>query len=82
MQRHCYFIPADQNPKKTGGYVPAVVFEGKSGYSMMTGRGEFSAPWVWGKTLDEAEKTADSYNTNRLDLTSSDVMDIISSSMR
>ncbi len=82
MQRHCYFIPIDQNPTKTGGYVPAVVFEGESGYSMLTGRDEFSIPWVWGNTLEEAKKTADSYNTNRLNLTAEDVSDIILSSMK
>ena len=82
MQRHCYFIPKSQDPTKTGGFVPAVVFEGQSGYFMLTGRDKFSMPWVFGKTLDEAEKTADSYNADRLNLTTDDVNDIILSSMR
>ena len=82
MKRHCYFIPVGQDANSTGGYVPAVVHEGESGYAMMVGRDALSAPWVWGRTLDEAEKTADSFNKNRLKLTSEDVNDIILSSMR
>ena len=81
MNRHCYFIPVDQDAKSTGGYIPAVIFEGESGYSPMTG-GACGAPWVWGKTLEEAEQTAESYNNKRLNLTTADVTKIILSSMR
>jgi hypothetical protein len=28
----------------------------------MTGRGEHSMPWVWGKTLEEAEATCAAFN--------------------
>ena len=82
IKRHCYFIPVGQDADSTGGYVPAVIHEGESGYAMMMGRDEFSMPWVWGKTLEEAEKTAESFNQSRLKLTTEDVDDIIFSSMR
>jgi hypothetical protein len=62
MSRQCYTIPPTQNPAVHGGYVPSLVVEGKSGHCPMTGRGEHSMPWVWGKTLEEAEATCAAFN--------------------
>ena len=62
MSKHCYTIPIGQDPAVHGGYVPSLVIEGKSGHYPLTGRGKHSMPWVWGKTLEEAQATCASYN--------------------
>ncbi len=54
-RRWCYTIIASQDPSLYGGYVPSVVIENHPGHFPMLGKGEGAAPWVWGKTLAEAE---------------------------
>ena len=49
----CYTIP-DQDPTVHGGYVPSISIEYVAGHIPMTGRGSDQAPWVCGKTFDEA----------------------------
>ena len=56
-KRFCYYIPQSQDPKEHGGFVPSLVVENEPGHSPMTGNPEkLQAPWVWGKTLDEADE--------------------------
>ncbi len=77
----CYHIMPTQDPTKHGGYVPSLIVRGQKGHCPMLGRGELAMPWVWGKTLEEAEAACEAYNTKRLGLDSETVNDIILSSM-
>ncbi len=77
----CYTIPESQDPAKYGGYVPSVVTRGKSGHAPMTGRGEFSMPWVWGSTIEEARSICAEQN-ERIGITPEDEMQIVLSSFR
>jgi hypothetical protein len=61
----CYTIVETQNPAEHGGYVPSVVIQDVSGHFPMTGRGKGSAPWVWGKTLDQAQEVCRQANARR-----------------
>jgi hypothetical protein len=51
----CYYIDPMQDPKAHGGFIPSVVEDGEPGHWPLLGRGECASPWVWGKTLAEAE---------------------------
>jgi hypothetical protein len=79
------------------GVVWCCVTEDKPGYMPMTGRGEGSSPWYLAKLenhtdengkvdypalWENAEKTCDSYNEQRLGLTRKEVTEIVASSMR
>lgn len=55
----CYFIPPQHG---TSGFIPACVIENVQGYRMMSGNGEFSQPWYWGNTIEEAQATCDKVN--------------------
>lgn len=79
--RFCYYIDPTQDDDKYGGFVPAMVTENETGYSMMTGNGKFASPWVWGKTLQQAEEVCAHKNKNSLGLSADDVSAIIGSSM-
>lgn len=63
--RWCYTIPLVQDISKHGGYVPSLVIEGEKGHHPMTGNGDFQAPWVWGKTLTEAQNVCRHVNKKR-----------------
>lgn len=78
--RYCYYVPESQDPATHGGYVPSIVIENDPGHYPMMGQGEVAAPWVWGKTLDEARSIAAVKNA-RLGLTQKRVAEIIASSM-
>lgn len=54
----CYYVPADQDPATHGGYVPSVVADDDDGHYPMIGNGPCASPWVWGKTLEQAQATA------------------------
>ncbi len=82
QKRFCYYICPSQITTEHGGFVPSLVREGEAGYCPMTGSGgDCSQPWVWGKTLEEAEIIAAKYNSRQLGLSEEDVRDIIVSSM-
>ena len=53
-RRWCYTIPICQDTEATGGYVPSVAIEDESGHFPMSGS-DGGAPWIWGKTLHDAE---------------------------
>ncbi len=59
-RRFCYTILETQ--KDENGYIPSAVFEGEKGHHPMTGRGEYSSPWYWGKTSEEAQAVCDAKN--------------------
>ena len=63
--RSCYWISPSQDPAVYGGFVPSIIYENEDGHFPLVGKGEGSAPWVWGKTLDEAEAIAKSMNEKR-----------------
>ena len=63
--RSCYWISPSQDPAVHGGFVPSIIYENEDGHFPLVGKGEGSAPWVWGKTLDEAEALAKSMNEKR-----------------
>jgi len=77
----CYYVMPAQDPTEHGGYVPSLMVRGQKGHCPMLGRGDLSMPWVWGKTLAEAEAACDSYNRNQLGLNADSVSEIILSTM-
>ena len=79
-RRWCYYIAASQDPSKHGGYVPSVVIEGISGHYPAVGKPD-GAPWVWGRTLAEAEAVCREQN-KRKGITIEDETKIVASSMR
>lgn len=58
-----YFIPPQTPDEK--GFIPACAIERVQGYHMMSGSGEGSAPWYFGKTEQEAEDTCTAKNLQR-----------------
>lgn len=81
-KRRCYYISPTQDPEAYGGYVPSLVTENEAGHAPLIGNGDpMSQPWVWGKTLDEAEERANTRNFQK-GLSEEDVDNIIASSMR
>lgn len=77
----CYYVPAGQDPKEHGGYVPSLVVAGEAGHSPMVGQGPHAAPWVWGKTLVEAQEVCSVVNEGR-GVTDEAADLIVASSMR
>ena len=75
----CYYIPAEQDPKKYGGYVPAMVIADQTGYRPMTGDAD-QAPWIWGDTLEEAQNTVEIQNS-RIGVNTVEAQRIVASSM-
>jgi hypothetical protein len=66
-RRQCMWIDPCQgkwNPRlASDGYIPSLVTENQPGHSPMSGDPrQHQEPWFWGKTLDDAERTAASYN--------------------
>lgn len=55
-RKFCYYVNPVQDPKEHGGYVPSVVYVGEDGHYPLLGNGPCARPWVWGKTLEEAER--------------------------
>ncbi len=77
----CYYINPSQDPELHGGYVPSIVEANTPGHSPLTGDpAKHQAPWVWGKTLEQAEKTATAHNA-KLGLSEGDVVRMVASSM-
>lgn len=78
--RRCYVIlPGQMDPEL--GYIPSLVVEDEAGHSPLTGRGELSQPWYWGKDYDEAKAHCDRMNQQDFGLTPTDAADIVVSSM-
>lgn len=71
QERFCYYIPGGR-VEDDDGYHVAVVKEFESGY--------YLTDWVWGPTLEDAQKIAKTMNT-KLGLTDEDVDRIVVSSM-
>lgn len=79
-KRYCYWINETQTPVE-GGFIPSVVIENEAGHTPLAGDPKTcQAPWVWGPTLTDAQRTADQANTE-LGLTRKQAMDIVTSSM-
>ncbi len=81
MKAFCYYINPTQDSDEHGGFVPSIVEEGVSGHRPLTGQGEGSSPWVWGKTLDQAEIVCRHRNMDKFDLTEKEACLIVASSM-
>lgn len=79
VKRFCYYIPPGQSD--VNGFIPSLVNENEAGHSPMTGRGEGSAPWYWGKTYEEACKNCDEYNL-KMGVSPKEAMEIVASSIR
>jgi hypothetical protein len=79
-KKWCYHIPEAQDPERYGGYVPSLVVAHEPGHSPMLGRGECAAPWIWGKTLAEAQATCKEANLG-LGVSEKEACLIIASSM-
>lgn len=79
-KRWVYWVNESQDPAEHGGYVPSIVKEDEPGHSPLTGRGEHSAPWVWGKTWEAAQKVASELNRKR-GISEDEEFRIIASSM-
>jgi hypothetical protein len=77
--RWCYRIPAE--PYDENGWVPSVVTENEPGHAPLTGKGTCAAPWYWGRTYEQARKTARDENA-KLGLAPEDAIRIVISSMR
>ena len=81
QKRQCYYIDPDQDRDRHGGYIPSLVVEFDAGHSPMLGDGSpFSQPWVWGKTLEEAQAVCVSANAER-GVSESDAWEIIMTSI-
>lgn len=76
----CYYVSPSQDPEKYGGYIPSLVVKGQSGHWPMIGSGKWVSPWVWGKTLEEAQETCKQVNAKR-GVTEEAAAEIVSSSM-
>lgn len=77
----CYWVSETQNPELYGGYVPSLVRENEPGHSPMVGNPErIQAPWVWGKTLEEAQQVCDKMNA-KMGIDKREALRIVGSSM-
>jgi hypothetical protein len=73
-------MPADQDPKEHGGYVPSMVVADRTGHNPLTGQGEGSAPYIWGDTLEEAQNQVEIQNS-RIGVNTVEAQRIVDSSM-
>jgi len=80
MKDFCYYISPIQDPHLYGGYVPSFVERDQPGHSPMTGSMPGQAPWVWGKTLKEAEQVCKEVNA-RMGVNEVEAAMIVGSSM-
>ena len=74
--RWCYHV-CEQDPAKYGGYVPSMVIADEGGHRMLVGRGDGSAPWIWGQTLEEAQAVCDKMNQDRIVINPDEASDIV-----
>lgn len=74
--RKCFWIAGVE---ADGGFVPSLVIEGQAGHQPMLG-GEGQAPWVWGKTLEEARRVCAEVNRSRFGLSRAEAAEIVASS--
>ena len=61
IPRWCYHV-LEQDPTIHGGYVPSMIEADIPGHALLAGRGEGSAPWIWGQTIEEARKVCTAAN--------------------
>jgi hypothetical protein len=77
--RTCYYISVTEHDES--GYVPCLVTEGEPGYQVLSGNGEASQPWRWGKTYEEAKATCARQNLGDFGLTEVEALRIVASSI-
>ena len=78
--RQCFWIPPDQHDEN--GWIPSLVTEGQPGHAPFTGNGRLARPWYWGKTLAEAQATAERENLGTFGLSPDEALAIVLSSIR
>ena len=78
--RECFYIPPTGRDEH--GYIPSLVTENEPGHAPMCGRGPYSAPWYWGKTLERAQEVCDRVNMDRYGISRATQLRIVASSMR
>jgi len=74
------FTLVEEQRTDSGGYIPCIAIENELGYYPMSGNGECSAPWDWGKDRGLAQSLCDERN-EKLGLSRLDAFKIITSSM-
>jgi hypothetical protein len=74
----CYYIPEGQSDEH--GYIPSIVIKDHAGHYPMSGNGEWTLPWYWGATRDEAMQVA-IYQNKKLGITEEQMEEIVGSSM-
>lgn len=85
-RRWCYWIPAEGYVKGRG-YRVSIVFEYEAGHyptgddAWIAGDHAKRKPWFWGHDHDQARKTAEDLNQQRLGLSPRDVALIVATSM-
>lgn len=52
----------DISRDRDGGFIPCLIIEGEPGHFPLSGQGEFSTPWNWGKDREKAQTLADERN--------------------
>ena len=77
--RQCFYIPDGQRDEH--GYIPSLVTENEPGHSPMTGKGEGSTPWYWGKTYRRAQEVCERVNLDRYGIGPATAWRIVTSSM-
>jgi hypothetical protein len=77
--RQCFWIPAERYDER--GWVPSLVTEGEPGHQPLTGKGAQAQPWFWGRTYDEARKTAGRENSRTFGLNPGDAAALVASSI-
>jgi hypothetical protein len=64
-----WFHLMEEHKTEDGGYIPVLFTEGSATVAVMSGQGDFAAPWVWGKTRTEALGTCHTVNKERFGIT-------------
>lgn len=77
----CYYVDPTQDISEHGGFVPSLVIENEPGHRLMLGQGPLAAPWVWGDTIEQAERICDETNA-KMGIDAKRAMRIVCSSMR
>lgn len=85
-RRWCYWIPAEGYVEGHG-YRVSIVFEYESGHyptgddAWIAGDGGKRKPWFWGHSYDNARKTAEDMNRERLGLSPKEAALLVATSM-
>lgn len=79
--RQCLWVDPVQDPSAHGGYVPSLVVEGEPGHAPLLGSGSFARPWIWGQTLEEANRVCAQVNESTYGFSEVDAARIVLSSV-